>query len=125
MVGVLAAIPIVFAQNAGAGAGNYNFFIVMGGMLVFFYMLLIRPQQQQEKKRRQSLDALKKNDRVLTTAGMYGTVVSVDHAADKVVLRVDDDKNVRITFSKTGINRVLDDGQAKDKEKEKEKADTA
>ena len=36
------------------------------------------PQQQQEKKRQAMIDALKKNDKVVTTGGIYGTVVSVD-----------------------------------------------
>ena len=36
------------------------------------------PQQQQEKKRRAMIDALKKNDKVVTAGGIFGTVVSVD-----------------------------------------------
>ncbi len=61
---------------------------------------MIRPQQQQEKKRREMIDALKKNDKVLTSAGIYGTVVSVDNEDDRVVVRVDDDRGVKIAFSK-------------------------
>lgn len=63
------------------------------------------------------INAIKKNDKVLTLAGIYGTVVSVDGDQDRVVLRVDD--NVKIAFSKTAILKVID--VAPDKEKEKEK----
>ena len=54
------------------------------------------------------IDALKKNDKVLTTAGIYGTVVSVDAEHDRVVLRVDDDRGVKVAFTKASIVRVLD-----------------
>ena len=82
--------------------------ITFAPLILLFYLLAIRPQQQQERKRRQTVDALKKNDKVLTTAGIYGTVVSVDPSADKVVVRVDDEKQVRFTFSKASIVRVVE-----------------
>lgn len=82
--------------------------IVLGPIFLLFYILLVRPQQQAEKKRKSLVEALKKNDRVFTSAGIYGTVVSVEPDQDKVVLRVDDDKGVRMTFSKASILRVVD-----------------
>ena len=63
------------------------------------------------------IDALKKNDKVLTSAGIYGTVVSVDEEDDRVVVRVDDDRGVKVAFSKASIVRVLDGSADKSKEK--------
>lgn len=114
MPGQFAQIPLLFAQNpapggAGSGgAGLLNFLPYLALIGVWFYFLLIRPQQKQERERRSMIDSLKKNDKVLTTAGMYGTVVSVDKDQDKVVIRIDDDRGVRAVFSKSGILRVLD-----------------
>ena len=54
------------------------------------------------------IDALKKNDKVLTSAGIYATVVSVDNDHDRVVLRVDDEKGVKVSFSKSSVVRVLE-----------------
>ena len=54
------------------------------------------------------IDALKKNDKVLTAGGIYGTVVSVDPAGDKLVLRIDDDKGVKLTMSRSSVVRVLE-----------------
>ena len=51
--------------------------------------------------------ALSKGDRVLTQAGIYGTVVGVEE--DKVVLRVDD--NVKLEFQRSTIVGVA--GEAK------------
>lgn len=119
-----AHIAWLFAQAAPAagqdtGTGMSTTFLMLMPVLVLFYFMIMRPQQQQERKRKQMVDALKRNDRVLTAAGIYGTVVSVDTDADRVVLRVDDDKGVKIPFSKASIVRVL---EAAEKEKAAEPA---
>ena len=96
------------AAPAAAPESSLPTIIILGPIFLLFYLLLIRPQQRQEKKRRSLVDSLKKNDKVLTSAGIYGTVVSVEADQDKVVLRVDDDKGVKFTFSKASIVRVID-----------------
>ena len=44
-------------------------------IFVIIYFLIIRPQQQRQKQLDKMLKALKKGDRVLTTGGIFGTVV--------------------------------------------------
>ena len=70
-------------------------------LLVFaiMYFLMIRPQQQRQAELTKLQAALTKGDRVLTQAGIYGTVVGVDE--DKVVLRVDE--NVKLEFQRSTI----------------------
>ena len=111
MPDLLTTFPLIFAEAAAAPAASSNPLSTLLPLLpipVLFYLLMIRPQQQQEKKRRAMIDAMKKNDRVLTSAGIYGTVISVDPEKDKVVLRVDDDKGIKLEFSKTSVVRVID-----------------
>jgi preprotein translocase subunit YajC len=48
---------------------------------------------------------LKKGDRVLTQAGIYGTIVGVD--GEKAVLRVDE--NVKLEFQRSTIVGVVGD----------------
>jgi preprotein translocase subunit YajC len=72
-------------------------------LFIILYLLLIRPQQQQRKKLNEMLKALKKGDRVLTTGGIFGTVIGVDDA--KAVLKIADD--VKVEFSKNAIVQVL------------------
>ncbi len=122
MQALFAAIPLLFAQAAakGGGGGEPSSLYTWAPLLplpIIFYFLMIRPQQQMERKRKDMLDALKKNDRVLTTAGIYGTVHSIDNEQDKVVLRVDDDKGVRLAFSRASIVRVVEVSSEKDKSK--------
>jgi len=110
---LFAELPFLFAQQnppAGqdGGSGLGSMIMLFTPVLILFYFMILRPQQQQERKRKQMVEALKKNDRVVTAAGIYGTVVSVDTESDKVVLRVDDDRGVKVTFSKASVVRVIE-----------------
>ena len=114
----------IFAQVAPAAAAPatpslLTTFLPFLPVLFVFYFLMIRPQQQQERKRKAMIGAMTKGDEVLTGAGIYGTVMSIDAEADRVVLRVDDDRNVRIAFSRSSIVRVLESGSSKKKERDK------
>jgi len=98
-----------FAQT-GAAQAPVNPAIAMGLQLLQFvpiflilYFLLIRPQQKRQKALEKTLRELKKGDRVLTTGGMYGTVVGVDDA--KVVLRIADD--LKVEFAKAAVVQVV------------------
>ena len=98
------ALSPLFAQQDGSGVAMLPLYIM--GFVAIFYFLLLRPQRQQEQKRRAMIDAIKKNDKVVTSGGIYGTVTSVDAAADRVVLRIDDEKGVKVAFSRSAISRV-------------------
>jgi preprotein translocase subunit YajC len=50
----------------------------MALMVGIFYFLLIRPQQRKAKEHRQLLDNLKRGDRVITSGGIIGTIISIE-----------------------------------------------
>lgn len=58
-------------------AQTLNFFLMMGVMVVMFYFVLIRPQQKKAKEHAQLLKNVKPGDRVVTTSGIVGVVLSV------------------------------------------------
>jgi preprotein translocase subunit YajC len=105
MSGLLLELPPVFAQDAGNSSWFLPYIIVP---VVIVYLMIIRPQKNQDQKRRAMLEGMKKNDKVLTNGGIYGTVISVDAAQDRVVLRIDDEKGVKVTFSKSAVARVIE-----------------
>ena len=106
MPGLFAELGLLFAQEAGDGLSNLMIYMMPLPILIYF--AFIRPQQQMERQRRELMAALKKNDKVITTGGIYGTIVSVDAAGDKVVLRVDDDKGVKLTISRANVGRIVE-----------------
>jgi preprotein translocase subunit YajC len=80
-------------------------------LVVLFYFIVLRPgQRRQQQERDQLVTGLKKNDKVITTAGIYGTVVSVAEKEDEVVVKVDD--NTRLKMLKSSIMRNLSNEEA-------------
>jgi len=74
-------------------------------LVALFFFMFIRPMRRQEKERQTLLSSTEKNDRVLTNAGIYGTVVSISEKEDEVVVKVDD--NTRLKMLKSSIARNL------------------
>ena len=68
-------------------------------IFVIFYFLLIRPQRAKEKEHQKMLQDLNKNDEVVTSSGIHGTVVNVKDKS--VILRIDD--NVKIELEKNSV----------------------
>ncbi|MBI4575739.1 MAG: preprotein translocase subunit YajC [Planctomycetes bacterium] len=83
--------------------------LMFGLMFVVLYLLVLRPQQRREKERQAMLKDLKKNDRVLTSGGLYGVVMNL---SDEVVtLKVDENHNVRMRFARSAIASVVGEGE--------------
>ncbi len=98
---------LLWAQ-AGGDSNSWSGLALLLPIPFLFYFLIILPQQQQEKKRKAMIESIKKNDKVLTSGGIFGTVVSVDGGSDRVVLRVDDDKGVKMSFTRSSVARVIE-----------------
>jgi len=71
-------------------------------IFIIFYFLLIRPQKRTQDEHKKMIASLKKNDEVVTSGGIHGTIVNVKEAA--VTLKVDD--NVKIDVEKSCIARI-------------------
>jgi preprotein translocase subunit YajC len=71
-------------------------------IFAIFYFLLIRPQQKKQKEHEKMLSELKKNDEVVTSGGIHGTVVNVKD--DTLILKIDE--NVKIEMNKNAIGYV-------------------
>lgn len=63
-------------------------------IIFIFYFLMIRPQKLKEKERQKMLNSLNKNDEIVTTGGIHGTIVNVKEKT--VILRVDDNAKLEI-----------------------------
>lgn len=86
-------------------------------VIVLMYFLWIRPQRIEQRKHQESLNALKKNDRVVTIGGIFGVVTNVRKEADEVTLKVDEDTNTKIRVRLGAIARVLDPESEDDQSK--------
>jgi preprotein translocase subunit YajC len=74
-------------------------------IFVVMYFLLLRGPRKQQQQQKQMVQSLKKNDRVRTIGGIYGTVMDVK--GDEVVLKVDEATNTKIKISASAIGKNL------------------
>jgi len=97
------------APTTTSAAPGFMNWIPIVLVLVIFYFVLIMPERKKQKQRQKMLDALSKGDRVMTSGGLYGTVVQVTN--EIVTLQVADE--VRMRFSRAAIQTVIADEGAK------------
>ena len=68
------------ASSAGVAGGASSLsgtFIQLALILFIFYIFLIRPQQKRMRAHFDLVNALKINDKVVTSSGVYGTVKKI------------------------------------------------
>ena len=72
-------------------------------IFLIFYFLVIKPNKNKKKEQKNMINNLKKNDQIVTSGGIHGTVALVKEQS--VVIRVDD--NVKIEFDKESVSSVV------------------
>ena len=90
-------IAALFAQGIVSSA---PMLLPIVGMFAIFYLLVIMPQQRRQKKWQAMLSQIKSGDRVVTSGGLTGVVLSVKD--DVVVLRVPPD-NIKMEVTRSSI----------------------
>ncbi len=86
-------------------------------IFLIFYFLLIRPQQKQAKEHEKMLEALKKGDKILTSGGLYGTVVGLKGTD----LEVRFSETVKLTVARSAVSKLILEGtvqQSGDKQRD-------
>jgi preprotein translocase subunit YajC len=87
---------------AGGGAAMLMQFAPLIFIFVIFYFLMIRPQQKKMKEHRLAIDAVAKNDQIVTAGGLIAKVIKVD--ANEVEAEIA--PNVRVKIVKGTIAEV-------------------
>lgn len=90
-------------QSQGPGPQIMFFGLIL--FMAVFYIMMFRGRNKERKKFEEMLASLKRNDRVQTIGGIYGTVVDVRET--EVVLKVDETNNVKMRFERGAIKAVI------------------
>lgn len=91
----------------GAPGFPPQFFILMLVIMGVFVFMSMSGQRREKKKHAKMLSALGKGNRVLTAGGIYGTVVELRD--NEVLVKVDENNNTRMKFTREAIKTVLAD----------------
>ncbi len=82
-------------------------FALMILLVIVFYFILIRPQQQRAKQQARLISNLKSGDKVVTSSGIVGVVITVKEQT--VSLRSMDAK---MEVTKSSVTEILESGGA-------------
>jgi preprotein translocase subunit YajC len=86
-------------------------------MLVAFYFLLIRPQRNRQRAQQALLSSLEVGDEVLTSGGIFGTIIEIDEDEATVLLEIA--PGTRIRMLRQGISqRFVEDDEEEEYEED-------
>ena len=92
--------PVLLALALPPGLVTFLPFVLI---IVVFYLMLVRPSQKKQKQWQEMLGSLKPGDRITTTGGMRGTIISLKE--DTIQLRVPPD-GIKLEVIKSAIASV-------------------
>jgi preprotein translocase subunit YajC len=103
MLGILMATA---GQATSATPQAPNLFsALLPFILVFaiFYLLIILPSRKKQKKHQDMVNNLKPGDRIITTGGIYGTIMGVQK--DRLEVKIA--ANTKIDITRSAIGAIL------------------
>ena len=83
-------------------------------MLVGFYFLLIRPQRNRQRAQQTLLQSLETGDEIVTTGGLFGTIIEIDD--DEGTVTVEIAPGTRVRMLRQGIAQRFVEEQEYDDE---------
>lgn len=87
-------------------AAQWQQLIFIGLIFVVMYFIMFRGPRKRQQQQKQMIMALKKNDRVQTIGGIFGTVLEASDT--EVVLKIDEANNTKIRILPSAVARVID-----------------
>jgi preprotein translocase subunit YajC len=82
--------------------------LLLGIIVLYFFMY--RSKRNQDRQLKEKLGQMKRGDEVMTAGGMYGKIVEVRD--NKVLVKVDENSNTKIWFSREAIRTVFTEEKA-------------
>ena len=92
----------MFLQQQAQQTGGILGFLPLLLILAVFYLIVFLPARRRQKKLQDMITALKAGDKVITSGGIYGTIVGFKD--DKIQLRVAE--NVKIELSRNAVTAL-------------------
>ena len=102
----------LLAQQNGSGGSLIGLALPVL-MIVGFYFLLIRPQRTKQRAQQALLASLEVGDEIMTTGGIFGTIIEIDD--DEGTVTVEIAPGTRVRMVRQGISqRFVEDVGAGD-----------
>ena len=92
----------MFLQQQAQAPGGIISFLPLVFILGIFYLIVFLPARRRQKKLQEMIDNLKSSDKVVTSGGIYGTIVGLKD--DRIQLRIAE--NVKIELSRNAVTAL-------------------
>ena len=92
----------MFLQQQAQAPNGIISFLPLVFILGIFYVIVFLPARRRQKKLQEMIDNLKPGDKVVTSGGIYGTIVGFK--GDRIQLRVAE--NVKIELSRNAVTAL-------------------
>ncbi len=103
--GFLAASPLPGEGGGGVLGGLMPMILILG----IFYFILIMPMRRRQKKLQEMISGLKRGDKIITTGGVFGTVMGI---SDRLIqLKITDQVTIEISRSAVASLQSPDSGE--------------
>ncbi|MFK7790513.1 MAG: preprotein translocase subunit YajC [Phycisphaeraceae bacterium] len=99
------AAPGEGGENAESPGFSMFSMVLIFGAVILFMMMLGGGSRKQKKKQAEMLAGMSKGDKVVSIGGIKGSVVEVRE--NEIVVKVDENNNTRMKFSKEAIREVV------------------
>ncbi len=90
--------------QAAAGGGSYQFLLI-GGMILVMWLFLLRPQAKKAKEQQKFANAIEKGYKIVTHAGIHGTVNKVNE--DGTTIQMEVSPGMYVKMEKSAISQEL------------------
>ena len=101
--------------QAAPGGGLMAMLPFMAVIFAVFYLMVLRPENKRRAETDRLRSDLKKNDRVLTIGGIYGTVVNAQQGSEEITIKVDESSNTKLRITRSAVQTVLTHKEGDDK----------
>src|SRR6187431_1624459 len=89
----------LMTPDAGGKGGSMTTIIMMGMMILVFWLFMIRPQAKKAKQQKQFINDLQKGDKIVTIAGIHGTINKVNDDNATIMLETSPGSYIKIEKS--------------------------
>src|SRR5262245_48331791 len=106
MTALFSWFTLLAETDAQQPQGAPTWTLLMYALPLFLLFMFLRSGARQKREMQKALAAMKKGDKVVTSGGILGVIVSVKDNEDEVTLKVDETSNTRIRVLKSSVVRI-------------------
>lgn len=112
----------LIAQSSGgsSAAGLLIPFVLLGGL---FYFMILRPQQRRQRAQQELINTISEGDEIITTAGIYGVVMSIDDEEGTVTVAIAPGTEIKLLRAGIGRRVTIDEDYEDDDGNQDEERD--